>query len=1222
MKYIDNHVHTNYSVLDGLATIKEYVAFGKQRELSALFISDHMVMSGAIEFYNECKKNEIKPIVGFEAYLSESSLKGDELKIKIKELKDNMKLIQESEDKTNLKSLTEELKHHENRRHLCLYAKNNKGYKNLCKLITYANLENFYYKPRIDYEVLKKYSSDLICTSACIMSDINQAILNNDIEKAENLILFYKDIFNDDFYIEIHSHDLEEETIINKILIELSKKHNIKNIIANDVHYLNKEDSVTHDVLLCKNTNAKLTDEKRFKFSNNEFYYKSYEEICESHKEYGQDFIDNCIDNTYEIIDKCNLELEIGKPIMPKFADNEKEIFKNEILKGIKRIYKTNISTEVFSRINYEISVISNMNFEGYFLIVQDYLNWARQQGIPVGPGRGSSGASIVCYLLGITEIDPIKYNLPFERFLNPDRIGIPDIDSDICIERRGEIIEYLKEKYGKYSVAGIITFGELKAKAAVKSVASTYGLDFKKANEITKAMSGKPDSTIDSELEDSPAFKMLYDNDEEIANIIDMAKKIEGRIQNSGCHASGYMISDRDISDICPLVRTKEGTIATAYSMDNAEKVGLVKYDILGLKNLTIIKNTTDLIKARQETEVSFDNIEYDDKKTYNMLSQGFSSGVFQLESNGMQGLLKSLNPSELKHLDAVIALYRPGPIQCGAIEDYINNKHNSENIKYRYPQIEDVLSDTYGTMIYQEQVMRLAVVLAGYTMSQADELRKGIGKKKKEIIDEHRKIFVDGCINNNIDESFAIGLYNNIEGFGQYAFNKSHSLAYAILAYRTAYLKANHSVEYMRCLLNHEIGSSDKIKQYISESFRIGLKALPPDINVSTNLFEINNDNNIVFGLAAIKGIGESALNKLLEERKNNGEYKSFWDLIERCSSVNKTALEGLIKTGSLKSIEANSKMLLSYVEFIQKAKTLSRYKEDKITLKDAVLETIAISKAKSLEEYKEIEARVKEIKSTKKEDKEKKANLKLELERMIKEELNSLTLNNDYGEDFTSEEYKDFEEELLGFSVSNNPMILFSTYEKYFDTVPIADLKNDDIAEQYKNNEQYINVIGLIRSKDVTEKGAARVEIEFLGESITVKFAPWMWEKINGRKVNKNKLCIIKLKVLDAYNKNFGNYDYAGENISILSFINDPEIIYFDIDDNTDVKKLSNILTNCSNECYNNNKEIKYITALKRKKDGKTKIMQSTCWVDDKKYVNKEMYYAGIEKTCITT
>jgi len=886
--YVPLHLHTEYSLLDGATRIKEYLKHAKENNMPAAAITDHGVMYGAIEFYKTAKEEGIKPIIGCEFYMIE----GDIL------------------DKSKKATLN----------HLVLLAKDKKGYQNLVKLVSIASVEGFYYKPRINHEVLEKYHEGLIALSACLGGEVARALLNDDYDKAKEKVLYFKNLFGKDYYLELQDHGIEGQKKINPGLIKLAQETETELVITNDSHYTKKEDAVCHDMLLCMQTGKTRNDPSRMKFANNEFYIKNSEQLREAFDWLDEDIFNQAIDNTVKISEKCNLILEMGKSILPNYPipkNHTVESYLDKVVRDNLSNRYAEITSEIEARVKFELKIINEMGFAAYFLIVWDFIKYARDNDIPVGPGRGSAAGSIIAYILRITEIDPIRHNLLFERFLNPERVSMPDVDIDFCIERREKVINYVTELYGKEKVCQIITFGTLAAKAAMKSVARVLDIPYAESDRYAKMIPALPKTKIDDALKPGMDLKKLYDSDERVKELVDLAKAVEGIKNNVGTHAAGVIISRDPLSDIVPVQFSKEKSIITAYPMGDIEKLGLLKMDFLGLKNLTIIDKTVKSIKARYGIDIDIDKIPLDDKPVYEMLSRGETDGIFQLESSGMKTLVKDLKPSVFEDLGALVALFRPGPLNSGMVGDFVQRKHGRAKVEYKHPSLEPVLNDTYGTIVYQEQIMQIAQSMAGYTLGQADILRRAMGKKKAEEMDKQREGFVQGSIKNNVDQKVAEELFDTMTEFAAYCFNRSHSAAYAFVAYQTAYLKAHYPVEYMSALLSGASNNQDKIQIYIVECQKMGMEVLPPDINKSGSDFT-PDEGNIRFGLASVKNVGEGVVEQVVKCREPE-EYKSLFDFCTKVElkQFNKRTLESLIKAGAFVSIEKSRKQLLENIE-----------------------------------------------------------------------------------------------------------------------------------------------------------------------------------------------------------------------------------------------------------------------------------------------------------------
>lgn len=884
--FVHLHNHTDFSLLDGAAPISRYIEKAKQYNMKSLAITDHGNLFGALRFYKACKSADINPIIGCEVY---SNPEGHTLRKKMG-YEDNTK-----------------------RYHLILLAMNETGYRNLLKLVSISYTEGFYKKPRVDDELLKKYNEGLICLSACLGGEILQLIQQGQIDKAKERALWYKSVFDDNrYYLELQDHGLEEQKATNPILAEIAKETNIPLVCTNDIHYIEDTDWLAQDVLLCIGTGAKLSDEKRMRFKGREFYFKSPDQMAELFKDYPE-----AVENTNVIASRCNLEINFPGPILP--ASTIPEPFKNEeeylihlSKEGLKKRYNP-VPKEYEERLEYELKIIIDMKFPGYFLIVRDYIYWAKQHNIPVGPGRGSGAGSIVAYSLGITDVDPMKYNLLFERFLNPDRVSMPDFDIDFCQERRGEVIDYVTEHYGVEKVSQIATFGTLKTKAVIKDCARVLDIPFAEANRIAKLIPDERKMSVDKALEMSEELREIRDQGGVYETLFAVARRLEGLNRHISTHAAGVVIGREELTNYVPLYKDpKTGAVSTEYTMDLIEDCGLVKMDFLGLKTLTLIKHCVDLIH-KKDKNFSIENISETDEATFKMLQNGDSSCVFQFESTGMQKILKQAKPSNIEDLVALNALYRPGPMAY--IPQFIECKHNRQPITYADPALEDELKTTYGVIVYQEQVMKVAQIIAGYSLGQADILRRIMGKKKVYELEEQKKIFIEGAAKKGHSKEHAIEIFEMLEPFAGYGFNKSHAVAYSIVAYQTAYLKANYPAEFLAANLTNEMNNPDKFKEYLNVAENMGLEILPPSINYSEKSFSVV-DNKIVYGLAGIKNVGEVAVAKIIEEREKNGPYKSFMDFLQRSNPkvLNSKLLESLIIAGAFDSLKINRPSLLS--------------------------------------------------------------------------------------------------------------------------------------------------------------------------------------------------------------------------------------------------------------------------------------------------------------------
>ncbi|MDD3875676.1 MAG: DNA polymerase III subunit alpha [Bacteroidales bacterium] len=866
------HVHTQFSVLDGAAPLNKLIKKAKSLNMNALAITDHGNMYGVQRFVKEALNNKIKPIIGCEVYITD----GSRFEKKGKE------------DRSGY--------------HLILLAKNLDGYKNLSKLSSLAFIEGFYYTPRIDKEILKKYSKNLIALSACLGGEIPSAILEGNMPKAEELVKEYKSIFNDDFYLELQNHGLEDQVTVNKALVNLAEKYNVKLVATNDVHFINAEDAEAHDILVCMNTKRDLNDPTRMKYSGQE-YLKTAEEMQELFKN-----IPEAIANTQEIINKIETIILKRDIILPHFPlppgfENDDEYLSYLTNNGAANLYPE-ITPEIRERIDYELAIVTKMGFAGYFLIVQDFINEAKKMGVAVGPGRGSAAGSIVAFCTGITSVDPIKYNLLFERFLNPERISMPDVDIDFDDSGRDKVIQYVIDKYGKEKVAQIVTFGSMAAKSAVKSVARVIGLPLAEASRLSNLIPGKPGTTLESAFKEIKELSdELNSSDPLVCKTLRMAEFVEGLYSHVGVHACGVIIGPENLIEHIPLSKNKDSEllVVTQYDGKFIEEVGMLKMDFLGLKTLSIIKDAIENIYLRHHKTIELDNIPLDDKKTFELYSKGDTVGTFQFESSGMQIYLRELKPTDIEDLITMNALYRPGPMDN--IPSYIRRKNGKEKAEYLHPIIKSIVGSTYGIMIFQEQIMQIAQKMGGFTLGKADILRKAMGKKDKVVMQKQFVEFVEGAKINNIDEETAKKVWDNMEKFAEYGFNRSHSAAYSILAYKTAYLKANYPAEYMAAVLTHNLNDIKKITNYIGECLRSNIPVYGPDINESRINFTVNQKGIIRFGLGAIKNVGENAALSIIEEREANGPYINFFDFIKRSNlrNVNKRCIESLVQAGA---------------------------------------------------------------------------------------------------------------------------------------------------------------------------------------------------------------------------------------------------------------------------------------------------------------------------------
>jgi len=919
------HLHSQYSLLDGAIRLNDLFKRAKELEMPAIACTDHGNMFGGIDFYTRAISAGIKPILGSEIYFTPGS-RFDRRPPK------NSKTL-DSQDEV-------EGKHQIH--HLILLCKNLTGYQNLCKLLSKAYQEGFYYKPRADVDLLREYSEGLIATSACLKGEVGYNFFTGQDERAQSAIMKYREIFKDDFYLEIQENGIPEQVEANRKIIAFAKEHSVPLVATNDCHYLTKEDAAAQEVLMCIQTGKTFEDEKRMKLSTSEFYLKSPQEMRKAFS-----YVSEACDNTLKIADKCNLEIrwqdDKGKQIylLPKFeintAETEEEYFTRLTHEGMqerfagphfkhlreKDNWETELQPQYLDRLEVEIGLIKQMGFTGYFLIVSDFIQWSKKNGIPVGPGRGSGAGSIVAYALKITNVDPIPYNLLFERFINPERISMPDFDIDFCQDRRQEVIEYVTQKYGEERVGQIITFGTLSAKAVLRDVSRVFALPYSEADALAKLIPEELGIELQEAIDKEPKLKELEDNDPKIRRILQISKRLEGLNRHAGIHAAGVIITNEPLVTYCPLFKGAKGEQVVQFDKDFSEKIGLVKFDFLGLKTLTVISNAEKFIRRDLKADFDIEDIDYNDQLVYEMVSDGQTVGVFQLESSGMQDLCKRIKPGSIDDITAINALYRPGPMGSGMHLEFaeIKNKINGKVESYAFEELKPVLKDTYGIIVYQEQVMNIARVVAGYSLGQADMLRRAMGKKKAEEMQMHKEIFRKGAVERGFDEEKAIHLFDLMEKFAEYGFNKSHAVAYSVVAYQTAFLKRYYPSQFFAALLGTELNNKDKITIYIQEAKECGIDILPPDVNESLWLFNVIGDT-IRFGLGAIKGVGEGAVEDIVKERTENGAFISFVDFCERVNhkNVNKRVLEALIKVGAFDSCEKfNRKTLLENMEFI---------------------------------------------------------------------------------------------------------------------------------------------------------------------------------------------------------------------------------------------------------------------------------------------------------------
>mgnify|MGYP002477347386 CR=1 FL=1 len=1115
------HLHTEYSMLDGSSKITELVSRVKELGMDSVAITDHGVMYGAIDFYKACKKEGIHPVIGCEVYVAPRGRKYKENKF----------------DANNY--------------HLVLLAENQKGYENLIKLVSFGFTEGFYYKPRIDFELMEKYSEGIIALSACLGGHISQLIISNQLEEAKETALKYKTIFGaKNYYLELQQHGYEEEKRVNATLVEMSHELDIPLVVTNDSHYTYEDDVKSHDVLLCIQTNKKVTDQDRMRYLGGQFYVKSPEEMYQLFEGYEE-----ALNNSYQIAHRCQVEFEFGVTKLPQYdvpdGYTPKEYLRKICNEGLVERYKQE-ATKHQERLDYELSVIENMGYIDYFLIVWDFIRYARQNHIIVGPGRGSAAGSIVAYALRITDIDPIKYSLIFERFLNPERVSMPDIDIDFCYERRGEVIDYVIQKYGAEKVAQIITFGTMAAKAVIRDVGRAYDLPYSEVDKIAKMVPQELNMTITKALSMNKDLKALYDEDRQVKTLIDTSKRLEGLVRHSSIHAAGVVICDRPVYEYVPL-NASDDAVTTQFPMGTLEELGLLKMDFLGLRTLTVIQNAMDQINFQrsQDERIIIDDFTYDDSQVFDLIASGKTEGIFQLESEGMKNFMKELKPQNIEDIIAGISLYRPGPMS--SIPDYVLGRHHPEQVHYITKELEPILKPTYGCIVYQEQVMQIVRDLAGYTLGRSDLVRRAMSKKKLDVMNTERQNFIygneqegiEGCIRRGISEEAAKKIFEDMEDFAKYAFNKSHAAAYAIIAYQTAWLKRYYPVEFMAALITSVLGHPTKTSEYIMHLRDLDIELLPPDINEGFADFSVK-DNQIRFGLAAIKNVGKGIVQNIVKERKENGSFASLTDYCMRMESrdLNKRIIESLIKAGAFDSLGGTRKQYLQ------------GYKP--------ILDSVLHGRKNRFEGQ-------------------------LDLFGMSQEDESLDEILPDVGE-FDEEQLLSYEKDVLGIYVSGHPLQKFDAYLKNVATHQSLDFQSQDQEEIesdfsipqtegiIKLNEQRIYdgqrtiMGGLIRSitKKTTRNNAmmAFVEIEDLYGSVEVIVFPKVFEQCKELLVEDQPI-IVRGRVTiqeDQIAK------IIADRIQLLDNdgIDDSAIVWVKIKNNDEYNLLIQPLLNIFNQC----------------------------------------------------
>ena len=1026
------HVHTEYSLLDGAISLKNLVKQAKQQGLKSLAITDHGNIFGAVKFFELCKKAGIKPILGMEAYITED---------------------------VHVRSV--EKKYY----HIILLVQNETGYKNLCKLISFSYKQGFYFKPRIDYERLKQYSEGLIVTTACLGGHLNQLLKTDQHEKAKELIDWHIDVFGKDrFYFEIQPEDQEEQTVYNKQLIELSKSTGIELLATTDCHYLSLDDHEAHEIMLALQTGKKFDDPTRFSFGDCRAYMRSKEEMLEAFAGNEQ-----AVYNSGKIADMCNFDFETDKLFFPNFqipdGKTDEEYFKELCLNGLEKLIINKRvdpakKDQYLDRLNTEINLIIKMGFVGYFLIVSDFIMWARAENIPVGPGRGSAAGALVAFCLEITNIDPLPYNLLFERFLNPERVSMPDIDIDFCIEGRETVINHIKEQYGNEKVCQIITFGTMMAKGVLKDVARVLGMSFEDSNMITSLIPDQLKINLKDSLEQEPRLQNLIDTNPQIKHLFDIAFRLEGITRHASKHAAGIVITPEAVDEMLPVyIPPKTNELVSQYAMTELESLGFLKIDLLGLKNLTLIKKAVELIKKNHNVDINIDLLPLDDEKTFQLIQEGKTSGVFQLESSGLKDVLRKLQPEKFEDIIAVNALYRPGPLGSGMVDDFILRKHGKQKIVYLFPELEEILAETYGVIVYQEQVMKIASAIAGYSLGESDILRRAMGKKKIDVMEEQKKLFIARAKDRKFNEKKAEKLFDLMAYFAGYGFNKSHSAAYAMIAFQTAYLKANFPAEFAASLISLEATNAEKMAFYLKEARDMGLEILPPDVNQSTIDFSVVK-GGILFGLQGIKSIGHASLDNIIAQREKDGPFIDLFDFCIRIDlrTSNKRVLENLICAGALDKLPGNRAQ--KYNELPQ---IIDQAAAEKIRRETGQMQLFAAEGDDDKQKVFQYQSR----------------------------------------DEWNDKEKLEKEKEVLGFYISSHPLDI---YQKHINSLSITNF--NDIQEKYKNHpptqaEPVVIGCGLLQTKKeiTTKKGdrMAFIQIEDQEYTAEVIVFPRLFKKV---------------------------------------------------------------------------------------------------------------------------
>ena len=1035
MAFVHLHTHTEYSLLDGSNKIKEYVSRVKELGMNSAAITDHGNMYGVVEFYKTAKAADINPVIGCEIYVAPNS------------------------------RFDRETSHGEDRYyHLILLAENNTGYANLMKIVSIGFTEGYYYRPRVDFETLQKYHEGLICLSACLAGEVPRYIVRGFYEEAKGIAKKYQDCFGkDNYFLELQDHGIPAQRLVNQELLRMHEETGIDLVATNDVHYTRAEDADPHDILLCLQTNKKLADEDRMRYEGGQYYVKSPEEMAELFP-----YALEALENTHKIAQRCHVEIEFGVTKLPRFDVPDGltswEYLNKLCFEGLEERYQP-VTEELKARLNYELSTIKNMGYVDYFLIVWDFIKYARDHDIMVGPGRGSAAGSLVAYTLGITQLDPIRYDLLFERFLNPERVSMPDIDVDFCFERRQEVIEYVRRKYGDDCVVQIVTFGTLAARGVIRDVGRVLDMPYAQVDSIAKMIPQELNITIDKALTMNPELKKAYEEQDEIHYLIDMARRLEGLPRHTSMHAAGVVISQKDVSEYVPLSRASDGSIVTQFTMTTLEELGLLKMDFLGLRTLTVIQNAVKLIQKDAGVTLDMQKINYDDKKVLDSLGTGRSDGVFQLESAGMKNFMKELKPQSLEDVIAGISLYRPGPMDF--IPQYIRGKNRPDTIRYDCPQLEPILKPTYGCIVYQEQVMQIVRNLAGYTLGRSDLVRRAMSKKKASVMEKERQNFVygneaegvPGCIANGIDEATANKIYDEMIDFAKYAFNKSHAAAYAVVSYQTAYLKYYYPVEFMAALMTSVIDFPNKVAEYILVCRQMGIKILPPDVNCGMYGFSVDN-GAIRYGLSAIKSVGRPVIESLVREREENGQYRSLKDFMERNSpQMNKRAVENFIKAGALDCLDGNRRQKMLVYQKI--SDSISQDKKNSLAGQMSLFDLV------SEEDKKEFEIRMPDV------------------------------------EEFGKEELLGYEKEVLGIYLSGHPLENYREMMEKTISAKTSDFQQDEETNLPKVMDgQKVIIGGMITDKTIkytkNNKVMAFLTVEDLVGTVEVVVFPRDYEK----------------------------------------------------------------------------------------------------------------------------